>query len=337
MKSKLLSLFFYTFLLITQTRSIAQSNYFHPGEIWRDMDGNPINAHGGGILFDHNTYYWFGEIKSGKTIRVKEDTSWENFRVNAGGISCYSSHDLLHWKYEGLALATVPNDSSHDLHPGRVIERPKVIYNQITGKYVMWMHIDSRDYSYARAGVAVSDNPAGPYTYLGSMRPNGAMSRDMTLFKDTNGRAYLISTSENNATIHVNELTSDYLKPSGKFKRILIGLNREAPAIVKHNHKYYLITSLCTGWDPNEAMYATADSVMGHWTPKGNPCAGENNLKTFNSQITFILPVRGMQGKYIFMADRWNKADLPDSRYVWLPLVFQNEKIMIQWVGKWRF
>ena len=42
-----------------------------------------------------------------------------------------------------------------------VIERPKVIYNDKTKKYVMWMHIDKRHYEYARAGVAVSDKVTG--------------------------------------------------------------------------------------------------------------------------------------------------------------------------------
>src|SRR3954471_23786686 len=218
-------------LLFFNSVVFAQSNYFLPGQIWYDTDGKPINAHGGGILYDKGTYYWFGEIKSGKTVRVTEDTSWENYRVNAGGISCYSSKDLLHWKNGGVALSPELNDSTSDIYTGNVIERPKVIYNDKTKQYVMWMHIDKRNYGYARAGVAVSDNVSGPYKYLGSMRPNGSMSRDMTLYKDDDGRAYQICSSENNATVHVNELTDDYLKPNGNYKRILIGANREAPAI----------------------------------------------------------------------------------------------------------
>ncbi len=323
-------------LVLFKSSVLSQNNYFLPGGIWYDTDGHPINAHGGGILFDKGTYYWFGEIKKGKTIRVTEDTAWENYHVNAGGISCYSSKDLSHWKNEGVALAPVTNDSTSDLYPGRVIERPKVIYNDKTNQYVMWMHIDKKDYSYARAGVAVSKTVTGPYTYIGSVRPNDSMSRDMTLFKDTDGRAYQICSSENNATMHVNELTDDYLKPDGNFKRILIGANREAPAIVKHNNTYYLVTSLCTGWDPNAAMYAAADSVMGDWQMIDNPCVGADSDKTFKAQSTYILPVEGMKDKYIFMADRWNKTNLADSRYIWLPLTFENDRMIIRWYDKWK-
>src|SRR5579871_4585510 len=163
---------------------------------WKDEKGNFINAHGAGILFYNNTYYLFGEIKKGKTHLVPNQ-SWEDYRVDASGISCYSSKDLVNWKYEGIALAPNKTDSSSDIHISKVIERPKVIYNARTKKFVMWMHIDKEDYSYAHVGVAVSDKPQGPYHFLRSLQPNGQQSRDMTLFKDTNGKAYLIYSSEN--------------------------------------------------------------------------------------------------------------------------------------------
>lgn len=142
-----------------------------PGAIWYDTDGNPINAHGAGILYHEGTWYWFGEIKTGQTWLVPGQT-WECYRTNAGGISCYSSKNLTDWKFEGIALAPNTTDSISDIHTSKVIERPKVVYNDSTKKFVMWMHIDSEDYAYSRAGVAVSDNPAGPYSYIGSMRPN---------------------------------------------------------------------------------------------------------------------------------------------------------------------
>ena len=83
---------------------------------------------------------------------------------------------------------------THDLHVSNVLERPKVIYNDRTGKYVMWMHIDDANYTKASVGVAVSDSPTGPFSYLYSKRPHGCESRDMTIFKDDNGNdIYLLS------------------------------------------------------------------------------------------------------------------------------------------------
>lgn len=308
---------------------------FKPGMVWTDTEGNPINAHSAGMLYDNGKYYWFGEIKSGKTWLV-ERTGWECYRVNAGGVSCYSSDDLNQWKYEGVALAPNREDSTSDIHTSKVIERPKVVYNDKTKKYVMWMHIDSEDYQYARAGVAIGDKPEGPYTYLGCLRPNGQMSRDQTLFKDADGKAYQICSSENNETMYINELSEDYLKPTGVYKRVFIGLSREAPAMLKYKGKYYILSSGCTGWDPNPAAFGVADSIMGDYRIIGNPCRGQDADKTFYAQSTYILPVQGKENSFIALFDRWNKLNLEDSRYVWLPMHFENDSMVIEWKDEWR-
>lgn len=329
-------LYLSAFIIVLITSCKRTYTSFKPGEIWKDTRGEPINAHGGGILHENGKYYWFGEIKKGETRKVDYITSWEAYRVEAGGVSCYSSTDLYNWEYEGVALEPNTTDTTSDIHTSKVIERPKVVYNEKTKTYVMWMHIDSEDYSYAHVGVAVSKTPQGPYTYLGSIQPNEQMSRDQTLFKDTDGKAYQICSSESNATMYVNELSDDYLRPTGKFTRIFIGLSREAPAMVKHNNKYYLLSSATTGWDPNAAMYAVSDSILGDYRIMGNPCVGKDAETTFSSQSTFILPVAGKANSYIAMFDRWNKTDLQSSRYVWLPIRFEDEKMVIEWKDEWK-
>lgn len=301
----------------------------HTGEAWNDIDGNKINAHGAGILIHEGTYYMFGEIKKGTTWLVPGQ-EWEDFRVPAGGISCYASKDLVNWENKGAALLAVTGNPNHDLDTGKVIERPKVVYNKKTKKFVMWMHVDANDYSYSRAGVATSDLPQGPYTYLGSVQPNGQMSRDMTLFADDDDKAYLIYSSESNKIMHVCLLSDDYLTPTEKYSRITNASNREAPAIFKFNHKYYLITSDCTGWSPNPASYAVAENLLGKWKQMGNPCKGIGANTTFKSQSTFVLPMPGKMDMFIFMADRWNKLNLEDSKYVWLPLKMINKKPVIR-------
>jgi hypothetical protein len=322
-------------ILLTGCSTAKDKQVISPGEIWRDTDGVPINAHGAGILFDKGVYYWYGEYKKGPTWRVEYLDSWECYRVDAGGVACYSSKDLLNWKNEGLVLSAVRDDSAHDLHYSKVIERPKVIYNETTKKYVMWMHVDSEDYLYARAGVAVSDSPTGPFTYLRSVRPYGQMSRDMTLFLDDDGRAWHVFSSEENATMYVSLLSDDYLSHSGTYKRIFIGESREAPAVLKRKGHYYLVTSGCTGWDPNEALYAVSDSMLGDWKEMGNPCIGEGSETTFEAQSTCLLPLGGDGDRFVFMADRWNKTNIEDSRYVWLPGEFQGDQMEISWRDQW--
>ncbi len=304
------------------------------GEQWLDTAGNPLNAHGAGMLYHDGKYYLYGEYKKGKTI-LPEWATWECYRTDVTGVSCYSSPDLENWTFEGIVLPAVPDDPDHDLHPSKVLERPKVVYNTKTGKFVMWAHVESADYSKAAAGVAISDSPTGPFTYIGSFRPNDAMSRDQTVFVDDDGKAYQFASSENNQTLYINELTDDYLRPTGRFTRNFIGQSREAPAVFKKDGKYYMLSSGCTGWDPNQAELAVADSIMGEWKVLGNPCTGKDADKTFYAQSTYVQPVIGKKNCYIAMFDRWNKKDLENSRYVWLPISFDNGTITIPWRESW--
>jgi beta-galactosidase len=329
------------------------------GEVWQDSEGRRINAHGGGLLYHGGQYYWYGEIKEGKTYLPEVNASWGGTRVDVVGVSCYSSKDLLNWEFEGNVLPAKPGT---DLDPKVVLERPKVVYNAKTKKFVMWFHSDSLDYAAARHGVAVSDSPTGVFTYLGSARPHvevwpanvteaqkadkasalvrdfsrGQMVRDLTVFVDDDGKAYLFAASEDNPTMHISELTDDYLKTTGKYVRVFEGRSMEAPAVFKRKGKYYLIASGCTAWEPNAARSAVADSIWGPWTELGNPCQGDRAEITFHGQGTYVLPIAGKKDAFVFMADRWIKDDLPDSRYLWLPIEFTAEgKPEIRWRDQW--
>jgi len=304
---------------------------FTPGEIWNDTDGIPIQAHGGGILYDNGIYYWFGENKNGATKPGGE----VGFNMDAIGVSCYASTDLYHWENKGLVLSSVKEPSEHDLHTSKIIERPKVIYNEFTRKYVMLLHIDTKDYQYARVGIALSDKVTDPYEYLGSITPHKSDSRDMTVFRDEDGKAYLFHSSEWNATMYIGEMMSDYLHTADTFTKNFKKGYREAPAVFRRKGKYYLITSGCTGWDPNPAQYALAENVLGPWKVMGNPCVGPNADEAFYAQSTFIFPVAGKLDAYIAMFDRWNKHDLGASRYVWLPIHFLDDQMIIEWRDEW--
>ena len=104
-------------------------------------------------------------------------------------------------------------------------------------------------------------------------------------------------------------------------------------AIFKHNGTYWMITSGCTGWAPNEARMFSAPSIWGPWTQHPNPCRGPLANKTFNGQSTFVLPVNGQN---IFMADIWRPQHPRDARYIWLPIEFEDGKPVINWQDEWQ-
>lgn len=325
--------------------SASAIDAFQPGEVWRDTEGNPIQAHGGGVLLHSNVYYWHGEDRT---------------PGGRGAVACYSSTNLLDWKRDGVALSRdVLPRSSNFRRSGSFVERPKVIYNAATRKFVMWMHLEQGRYTYSRAGVATSETPQGPFTFLRAIRPItndfnfvpnaptqqkelGGTFRDMNVFVDDDGRAYVFYSSEDNWTMYVVRLNAEFTGPEeptveGKtWARIFVKQMREAPAPFKHDGRYYLITSACTGWKPNEAACAFAMNILGPWKNLGNPCTGPEAKTTFGAQSTFVLPVPGKPGSFIFMADRWKPDDLSDSRYVWLPLKVGAEFwVNIPWREKW--
>jgi beta-xylosidase len=357
--------------LSAQVTNIYKS--FSPGEIWYDSDGNPINAHGGGILFHEGKYYWFGQIM---VPGSDGSDAWV-------GVSCYSSRDLYNWTYMGVALS-VENDPSHPITRGSKIERPKVIYNSNTGKFVMWWHHDIKGQGHMNAmtGIAISDQAEGPYEFIRVFRPlaeflpfnldpglekaepsdlaysycftggsvpehpdsllifkrdlhRGQMARDMTLFVDDDGTAYHIYASEENSTLHIAELSRDYLGYTGKYIRVFTGRFMEAPALFKNNGKYYFIGSGCTGWAPNAARSAVAPSIWGPWQELGNPCVGENASLTFHSQSTYVVQVQHKKNAFVLMADRWNPENPIDGRYVWLPIQFEDDRLVLKWLDSW--
>ncbi|HAR65628.1 MAG TPA: beta-glucanase [Lentisphaeria bacterium] len=138
-------------------------NSFTNHGIWPDHNGVHINAHGGGVLHHDGVYYWYGEHKI-------EGHAGNRAHV---GVHCYSSADLYNWQDEDIAL-TVSEDPDSEIAKGCVLERPKVIFNRRTGKFVMWFHLELIDQGYnaARSGVAVADSATGPFRYVSSSRPN---------------------------------------------------------------------------------------------------------------------------------------------------------------------
>jgi hypothetical protein len=276
------------------------------GTAWNDTSENRIHAHGGGMIKVGDYYYWFGEDR------------YTNSTLQFRSVKCYRSTNLKDWEFRNNVLT---NASGSDLGYAK-IERPKVIYCPSTGKYVMWMHKEFGDnYSEARCAVATSDTIDGNYTYQGSFRPLNYMSRDCTAFVDDDGTAYFISAANKNRDLHIYRLTSNYESIDSLVQKIWIGQSREAPAIFKRNGYYFIITSGCTGWAPNQGAYGYATSISGNWSSLRN--IGDST--TYDSQSTFVLPIADWSGgspSFLYIGDRWLDPNYVDSKYIWLPINF---------------
>lgn len=296
------------------------------GTIWKDTDGNAIQAHGGCIIEYSGTYYWYGEYKGVDNIPGKK-------QVPAMGVACYSSKDLAAWKFEGTVFESDKNDPESPVHTSRVIERPKVIYNEKTGKFVLWMHIDRMDYTYAGVGIAVSDTPTGKFTLTKVTVPNRQDSRDMTVFKDVDGTAYLVHSKDWNKTLNIARLTDDYTDLDGFYVSVMQDQEREAPALFYRDGMYYMITSGCTGWTPNAALYSRCEQLLGKWKLIDNPCEGDGYRTAFEGQSAYIF---GVNGKFYLMLDHWKPDDLKTSGYSILPIeISRTNELTVAWQDEW--
>lgn len=296
----------------------GKSDMIRNGEYWFDDEGGMIQAHGGYIIKVEDTYYWFGEDKGHNSAVLK-------------GVAVYASKDLKKWEFRNTVLTT----ASHPELASAKIERPKVIYNEKTKKYVLWGHWEEAgNYNQANVVVAVSDTVDGDYTYVNRFQPGGMQSRDFTVFQDDDGSAYLFASSNGNADMNVFKLTDDYLYTEQFLYTLFPGGRRESPAIVKKDGIYYIFTSGLSGWYPNQGYYASTKSL----TDKN----AWSELKTFGdpatyyTQSSFILNVYGSDTtSYVYVGDRWNPTALMNSQYIWLPLELNNGIAKLTYAGDW--
>ena len=278
------------------------------GMPWFDDHGNIVNAHGACIVEENGRYYLFGE--------------WKSDESNAfPGFSCYSSDDLVNWKFERVVLTVQPDGI---LGPNRVGERVKVMKCPSTGEFVMFMHADDMGYKDPYIGYATCKTINGEYQLQGPLLYQGKPVQrwDMGTFQDTDGKGYLL--------IHhgpIYRLSDDY--QSIEMEVAHVKGSGESPAMFKKDGIYYMLYSNLTSWEKNDNFYFTAPKIEGPWTKQGLFCP-EGTL-TYNSQSTFVFPLkRGNDTIPMFMGDRWSYPHQASAAtYVWMPMQVNGTKLSI--------
>jgi hypothetical protein len=309
------------------------------GVAFLDSDGQRVNAHGGGIIREGDTFYMHGEYFLGTTT--------DN---NFNGFSMYSSRDLATWKNEGIIL---PQQASGELGPSRKGERPHIIKCPSTGEFVLYAHAASTDYQTDKEVVyATSATVNGRYAYKGPLKSASgqfAAHSDMSAYADASG-AYVITESG-----HVYTLASDcHSWLSDKSFPAVNGDSggAESPVVFKAAGTYYWIGSYKTGWRANNNFYSTAPAVLGPWTYRGyiapvtDPANNLSDQRTWLSQSTWVQPIEGCAGtSYVYWGDHWDgnldtKAPGKHNNlatYVFQPLVFDGIKIsMPTYLATWK-
>jgi hypothetical protein len=271
------------------------------GALWKATNNNSaVQAHGAGFLQVGDKWYMVGEDR----------TSWN------AGVNLYSSFDLQNWQFERKIIPPSAYSSS------RFIERPKLLRCPSTGKFVVWCHYEGDNYASSEAASFVCDSVNGLYTFHWGGRPMGIKSRDCNVFQDTDGKAYFVSTTDENTNLTLFELSTDYLDVINSTRLTRFdGAAREAPAIVRIGNTYFLISSRCTGWDPNQATISYSTSLTSGWSAQTNI----GNSITYDTQAASILTIQGTEKTtYLYVGDRWQDPALFESKTIMFPITFSG-------------
>ena len=341
-------------------------NSIRPGQVWLDTEGKPIHAHGGSIIQVGDTFYWYGENKE-KSTPGSGIWHW--------GVKAYASKDLYNWEDKGLIIPPDSENPESSLHPSKFVDRPHIIYNRFTKKYVCWLKIMQPDAS-QKSTVLVADDFLGPYTIVrDGIKPLSMSAGDFDLVVAPDGKAYYYFERVHSEMICA-DLTEDYTDVTGYYSTHFPLPHppyvREAPAYFYRKGLHYLVTSGTTGYFPNPSEVACARTFHGPFEVLGDPHVGDASRTSFGSQICSVFKHPGKKDLYIALADRWvtehtpgnpktyeeaaerfdaifnpdkgldptvdhfQPVDTSKSGYVWLPFRFDGKMAYLDWQDEWR-
>lgn len=294
----------------------------YSGVPWLDTDGNPVNAHGVGFLQVGDTYYMVGEQRSGANDSYTVDPTHAEDTFT--GVSMYSTQDFVDWTFVGTVVT--PQQGTV-LAPPYYGERPKILYNDALGQYVIYIKMlnftsnppggeavwpDEYDGYYA---VLTSSDIAGPYEYQGNLTdPSGSEyndANDFQVYQDDDGAQYMVRHPGILYRFAADGMSID----STVVSDVPLG---EAPSLYKAGNTYFWQSSTGTVWHANDNSYATATSLTGPWTYRDYFCP--SGTLTWQSQNTAALVIEGTsETTYVYVGDRWVNGNLPASTLVIQP------------------
>ncbi len=271
-----------------------------PGQVWLDTAGNPIQAHGGSILTVGDTFYWYGENKE-RTRPGQKIWHW--------GVRAYASKDLYNWEDLGVIIPPDETDRASALHPESKLDRPHIVRDPNSGRFVCWLKVMEEDGRQTRT-VLVADAVTGPYTIVRTNERDLVMNAgDFDVVIDpVDGKGYTYFERVHSELICA-DLTPDYTDVTGYYTTHMPRGRppqvREAPAYFRRGDKHYLVTSGTTHYHPNPSEIAEADSYHGPWATLGDLHPSDASRTSFNTQISSVFKHPTKKDLFIAIGDRW--------------------------------
>lgn len=316
-----------------------------------DVNGQIVDAHGGSVQLFNGRFYLYGTA-----FGTNRDYAAFNCPLVV-----YSSPNMQTWTLEGNLLKSPPNG---------VFYRPYVVFNSKTGKYVAWYNWYPKLWQ-GQEGVAVSDNPAGPFVIANpKAHIAGSCPGDGSLFVDDDGTGYYVYTDiANNYAVRVERLTPDFLDSSGQVSKV-IATGAEAPLMFRRNNYYYVLNGPLCAACPNGSevhVFVSSATALGpyftnpalninHEEINTNQAATDSaesmekgrqsaplraNNPVIHAQETWVTKIpAGSNSIYIWSGDRWGSNPdgliAHDFQY-WVPLAFapDGQILPLNVVSRW--
>lgn len=336
-----LTLLFLIMVLGISKDCFSQKLNIKNDSFWNTKDGLPINSQGGGIFKFNDpssgkqTYYWYG-VHYVEADTYRKDPSVTLMTSTFQSVTCYSSLDLVNWKFEGDVLTKDKVNQSGKTWVGRL----GVAYIKELNKYAMFVQHDKE------VLITLADSPTGEFTWHQKInmteRIGTSNTGDQTVFTDEDtGKSYLIYSYGNGRNkIYVSEIgVKDGKVTLLDCTQVFKGESREGNCMFKYKNKYYMFASNIYGWDASFAYYLVADDIRGPYTPANDMLVMKGASDDFAhiSQTGFFFSVKGSkQETIVYCGDRWSNFAGNGLGYnQWCPISFDKGTPYFNSLNSW--
>lgn len=312
------------------TAEAAANTTIYNDTFWKDTSGTNIYSQGGGVFKFGDTYYWYGVHYNGadtyaaNPTKKVDDTSFKS-------VACYSSKDLVNWKFENDVLTTNTKDFPWAYWVGRM----GVAYCPKSKKYVLvTQHNDSILF-------ASCDTPTGNFK-VENVQDNitNVMKQgtgDQTVFVDDDGQAYIVCSNKGGrGHQYISKLReSDFLYAEPAVE-VAKGSGREGNCLFKYKGNYYFCASDLHGWNASHSYYMVSDNIYGPYT-SWKVMEGTDEDFSHVTQTGFFYTVKGAkQETVLFCGDRWSDFAGNGIGYnQWVPLTVNGNDVKFNSLSEW--
>lgn len=316
---------------------------------WTAADSVPIYSQGGGIFrfadpaTGEQRYYWYG-VRYEEAEQYRQDPSVTPTGVTFRSVTCYSSSDLVNWRFEGDVLDR--NELRENVgNRSTWVGRMGVAYLKDIGKYAMFIQHAAMS-SESAVLIALSDTPTGRfkwhrwismYNLIGTHNTG-----DQTVFTDEDtGKSYLVySYGRGRNRIYISEIgVRGGMVGLLDCHQVYKGAGREGNCMFKFRGKYYMCASDLYGWDASHAYYLVANDIHGPYVPTDSMEVMDGCMTDYAhvTQTGFFVTVRGSkQETVVYCGDRW--ADFAGNGLgynQWCPLSFNGDRPFFNSLSDW--